>query len=70
MDIVLLFYGHCTSLTTFDEQILFLEQVRDAHLKFMAETAVLLGSDNETAYEQMKEVLDFEAKLAQVMNGN
>lgn len=38
----------------------------DAYLKFMTTAAVYLGSEELTAKEEMKKVLEFEKKIAQV----
>lgn len=38
----------------------------DAYLNFMTTAAVYLGAEELTAKEEMKKVLDFETKIAQV----
>lgn len=40
---------------------------RDAYLKLMIELAVLLGAKRDYASKEMKKVLDFEIKLANIL---
>ena len=45
----------------------FSDKIVDAYYRYMVDTAVLLGADKVRAEKELKESLDFEMKLANVI---
>ena len=46
------------------------DKIVDAYYRYMVDTAVILGADKTRAEEELKESLEFEIKLAKVINSN
>lgn len=42
------------------------EKYIDSYLRFMIQVAILMGADEKVAHREMKEVFDFEQKIANV----
>ena len=46
------------------------DKIVDAYYRYMVDTAVILGADKTRAEGELKESLEFEIKLAKVINSN
>ena len=46
------------------------DKIVDAYYRYMVDTAVMLGANKARAEKELKESLEFEIKLAKVINSN